>query len=315
MRLRKRAQIITAVSVLVMGFLLAVHELAAGQKRQAGSPSAAPAGKVKAAATSSQPKAKCKDIPDDARETLELALKNYGEALSVIANNMANAETTGYKKARTAFEDKPYRHAATAGSQDSASEYSPCSRSVGTGCRVAASTIDFKQGRLRHTGGELDLAIEGNGLFQVMDPSGDILYCRAGRFGKNANGNIVIQSADSRRLMEPAIAIPNDATEVSVSPEGVVSVRQPTSTRRTQIGQMQLACFVNPGGLTRKGENLFVESDGAGAPIINNSGQNAMGKVRQGWVEASNVDLDDETCQWRRIQRLCRKIERLLNED
>lgn len=315
MRFRKGVHVVTAVSVLVTGLLLPEHGLAAGQKRQGKLPSAVSAAKVRTDTNSNQRKAKRQDIPDDACETLELALKNYRGALSIIANNIANAETAGYKRARTVFEDLPYRYATTAGIEDSAGQYAPCSRSIGTGNRVAANSIDFSQGRLRHTGSELDLAIEGRGLFQVRDPAGETRYCRAGRFGKNAKGNIVIQSADSCRLLEPAIVIPLDATEFSVSPEGFVSVRRPGNSLKTQIGAIQLAWFVNPGGLTRKGENLFAETDSTGVPKVGNPGQAGLGKIRQGWVESSNVDLDEETGEWRRILNLCRKIELLLNKD
>src|SRR5262249_40927774 len=159
--------------------------------------------------------------------------------------------------------------------------------SVGTGSRVAGTRIDFRQGRLRHTGGMLDVAIVGEGFFQVKDASGTIYFCRAGHFCLNANGNVVVEAADSCRLLEPAITVPHDATRVVIGAEGTVAWRIPGSTSLQQGGTIQLAKFINLQGLRRIGENLYAESDGSGTAQVGNPGNNGFGKLRQGWIEKS----------------------------
>ena len=145
--------------------------------------------------------------------------------LAVIANNIANADTPGFKRSRAIIEDLGYRQEGLPGVEDSSGRYSPNGFSIGSGSQIVGTEIDFRQGRLKRTGRELDLAIEGRGFFQVEDPSGKIVYCRAGHFSQNSSGQIVIESAKTGRLLEPAITIPNDATSIAISPEGVVSYR------------------------------------------------------------------------------------------
>jgi hypothetical protein len=147
-------------------------------------------------------------VSNDARATLVLALDNCRTALSVIANNIANAETDGYKASRVVLEDTAYRHDAFAGTEDPVGHCSPEGRSIGTGSRIAATHIDFSQGRLARTGEELDVAIEGIGFFQVSDQSGSTLYCRTGRLVRDTNGSLAIRSADSCRLLTPKITVP-----------------------------------------------------------------------------------------------------------
>jgi flagellar basal-body rod protein FlgG len=149
---------------------------------------------------------------------------------------------------------------------------------------------EFVQGSFKQTGGQLDVAIEGPGFFQVMDPNGMTYYTRAGNFSKNANGNLVLGSANMGRLLQPPITIPPDAIEISISPEGMVSVRQPGSQNMSQIGQIELAMFVNPQGLLKLGENLYAETDASGAPTLGNPGQDGLGLLRQNSLEASNVE-------------------------
>jgi flagellar basal-body rod protein FlgG len=132
--------------------------------------------------------------------------------------------------------------------------------------------------------------IEGEGFFQVTDPSGDTLYTRAGNFSRNANGQIVMGSANVGRLLQPPITIPEDATEIVISAEGIVSVRQPGSPNLSQVGTIELANFINPEGLLRLGENLFAETDSSGAAVLGNPGQNGLGLLRQSALEASNVE-------------------------
>ena len=162
--------------------------------------------------------------------------------------------------------------------------------------------IDFRQGRLTRTGRELDLAIEGQGFFQVKDPSGSIYYSRAGHFSRNSTGQIVVASAKSGRILEPAISIPADATAISISPAGVVSYRVPGNQTLTQAGTIQLGTFINSQGLMTIGENLYQETEGSGTCETGSPGCNSFGKVRQGWIEKSNVDLRQEASEWKRIR-------------
>lgn len=211
--------------------------------------------------------------------------------LDVIANNLANLETTSFKRGRADFEDLFYRHEKMPGAEDSAGQYTPTGISVGLGTRVSAIQTSFVQGAFKQTGNQLDVAIEGQGFFQVIDPpSGNTLYTRAGTFSRNAEGNLVIGSANTGRQLQPNITIPQDATDVVISAEGRVSVRQPNQTQLNQVGTIELVSFVNPEGLLKLGENLFAETDSSGAPRNGTPGQDGLGVLRQNALEASNVE-------------------------
>ena len=212
------------------------------------------------------------------------------QKLDVIANNLANTETTAFKGGRANFEDLFYRNFKFPGAQDSASQYTPTGISIGTGSRVESVQCNFQQGSTQTTTNPLDLSIQGQGFFQVMDPTGQILYTRAGNFSKNANGNIVVGSATTGRLLEPPIVIPNDATAISISAQGVVAVQQPNNTQLQQIGQIQLANFINPEGLLKLGENLYSDTDASGKPTVGNPGLEGRGTLDQGTLEASNIE-------------------------
>lgn len=214
--------------------------------------------------------------------------------LDVIANNLANLETSGFKKDRANFEDLFYRHEKMPGAEDTTGQYTPTGIQIGMGTRVESIQSDFRQGASENTGNELDMIIEGGGFFQVLDPSGETRYTRAGNFSKNANGNIVMSSASTGRLLQPPITIPEDATNIVISPEGIVSVRQPGSQQLSQIGQIELAQFVNPQGLMKVGENLYGETDASGTPILANPGQDGLGMLRQNFLERSNVEPVNE---------------------
>ncbi|MCA9116880.1 MAG: flagellar basal-body rod protein FlgG [Planctomycetaceae bacterium] len=209
--------------------------------------------------------------------------------LDVIANNLANASTTAFKRSRVNFEDLYYEHMRLPGAQDSQGKLSPTGISVGLGTRVAATAADHREGSLLETGNQLDLAITGDGFFKVQDGT-SILYTRSGAFSVNADGDMVMQSADRGRLIEPAISIPQDATEISISSDGIVSVLQPGSSSLTQVGQIQTVRFVNPQGLLQQGENLYAATDASGTPLEGNPGLEGRGLVRQGFLEQSNVE-------------------------
>jgi flagellar basal-body rod protein FlgG len=222
--------------------------------------------------------------------TAATGMSSMEQKLDVIANNLANLETTAYKKDRANFEDLFYRNPILPGAQDSAGQYTPTGIHIGLGSTVQSVQADFRQGAFRQTGNELDVVIEGRGFFQVIDPSGTTYYTRAGNFSKNSNGNLVMGSADIGRLLQPPITIPQDATGVSISAEGIVSVRQPGNQQMSQVGTIELASFINPQGLLKMGENLYGETDASGAPTLGNPGQDGMGQLRQNSLEASNVE-------------------------
>lgn len=249
---------------------------------------------------------------DEALQTLAQAAKAYQTKLAVIADNLANVETVGFKRNRVVLENLPYRCQELPGAEDTAGEYAPVAMAVGTGVRVAGMHTDFRQGAFQQTGHELDVAIEGPGFFQVIDPGGEIRYTRAGNFSKNAHGSLVMGSAKMGRLLEPPITVPSDATAVRISPEGIVTVRQPGNSQLSQIGQIELATFVNPEGLLKQGENLYGETDASAAPRLANPGHDGIGRLHQGSLETSNVDADHEQIEWNKTAATLKRLRRLL---
>jgi len=222
--------------------------------------------------------------------------------LDVIANNLANAGTTAYKRSRANFEDLFYEHIMLPGTQGAQGQLTPLGIDVGLGTRVSSTAVDHRTGSLIQTGQELDIAIVGDGFFQVTDGT-QTLYTRAGMFSINADGQLVLASSDRGRLLEPSITIPQDAIEISINSDGLVQVRVPGSTDLQQVGQIQLARFVNPQGLIQEGENLFVESAASGTPLLGNPGQDGLGTLRQRFLEASNVEPVRELVELIKTQR------------
>jgi len=224
--------------------------------------------------------------------------------LDTIANNIANASTTAFKRTRTNFEDLFYQYQKLPGTVDSNGLPTPIGLGYGLGARVSGTEVDQTQGTFTQTGGQLDLAISGPGFFQVQDPqSGKTLYTRAGNFSVNANGQIVVASADLGRPLQPAISIPPGATQITISGDGVVSVLEPPNTNPTNIGQIQTVTFVNPQGLIQLGQNLYQQSDATGSPQVGAPGQEARGLLQQGYLEASNVDATTELVSLINTQR------------
>jgi len=211
--------------------------------------------------------------------------------LDVIANNLANVNTTAFKRARTNFEDLFYRQIKLPGAQDAQGNFTPTGVAVGLGTRVQSTQTDFGQGAFATTNNPLDIAIEGKGFFIVQDAStGQNMYTRAGNFSVNANGQLVIGSAQTGRVVQPQVSFPQDAMNVVISPEGIVSFSQAGSTQLQQAGQLQLATFFNPEGLLKQGENLFLDTDSSGQANQVNPGQTGAGLLRQGTLEMSNVE-------------------------
>ncbi len=214
--------------------------------------------------------------------------------LDTIANNLANINTTAFKRDRCNFEDLFYRNYTLPGALDALGNPTAVGTHVGLGAKVQSTQIDFSQGNFINTNKQLDVAIQGQGLFQVTDPSGQILYTRAGNFNVNANSQLVVGSANDGRLVEPQISIPQDSTGIVISPNGLVQVKQYGTPNLATVGQLQLAQFIDYEGLLKLGENLYAQTDGSGPPIVGNPGQNGLGTLQQNYLEASNVEPVNE---------------------
>ena len=211
--------------------------------------------------------------------------------LDVIANNLANVNTVGFKKDRANFEDLFYRNEVLPGAQDAQGQETATGIQIGLGSRVSSIQSDFTQGAFQETGSQLDLAIEGNGFFQVQDlATGQTLYTRAGNFDINADGTIVLGSATTGRPIDPPITIPPDATGIVISADGNVSIRQPPNNTLNPLTNIQLTTFQNPNGLLKLGDNLFAETDASGTAVPGTPGQTGLGLIRQSMLETSNVE-------------------------
>jgi flagellar basal-body rod protein FlgG len=230
-------------------------------------------------------------MPVQSLYTAATGMQAMETKLDVIANNLANVNTTAFKKARANFEDLFYRQIKLPGVPDAQNNRTPTGIAVGLGTRVQSTQTDFVQGAFATTGNELDVAIEGRGFFIVQDPAtGQNMYTRAGNFSKNADGQLVIGSAQTGRIVQPAISFPQDAMNIVISAEGQVLFNQVGSTQLQQAGQLQLATFVNPEGLLKQGENLYLDTEASGQSNQVNPGQSGAGLLRQGALEMSNVE-------------------------
>jgi flagellar basal-body rod protein FlgG len=208
-----------------------------------------------------------------------------------VAHNLANVNTTGFKKSRVEFEDLVYQEIRTAGASASSSTEAPVGLDIGLGTRAVATARNFSQGNLRATEGPLDLAVQGDGFFQVSLPNGTTGYSRAGQFHLDAQGLIV--TAEGYAL-EPQITVPSAATAVSISRDGVVSATVAGQTGTVQLGTIELASFANPAGLRPLGGNLFAPTSASGDPETGAPGTDARGTLVQGFVEDSNVSVVEE---------------------
>jgi len=223
--------------------------------------------------------------------TAATGLESLQTKLDVIADNLANVNTTSYKRTRANFEDLFYRQEVLPGLQDQQGQFNPTGTAIGLGSKVSSTQTDFSQGAFQQTSNPLDVAIEGNGFFQVADPNGgNNLYTRAGNFSINANGVLVLGSASTGRTLEPQITFPPDAIDPQVSNDGFVRYRQVGSVQLQDAGQLQLANFVNPEGLLKLGENLYSETASSGSATQNIPGQSGAGFLRSNFLEASNVE-------------------------
>ena len=220
--------------------------------------------------------------------------------LDVISNNLANVSTNGFKRGRAVFEDLLYQTLRQPGAQSSQQTQIPTGLQLGTGVRPVSTAKIFTQGNLQKTDSTLDVAVQGNGFFQVLLPDGTTAYTRDGSFQKDNQGQIV--TADGYPL-QPNITIPADALTVTVGTDGTVTITQPGTAATTQIGSIQLATFINPAGLQSVGQNLFLETAASGTPTPNTPGTNGAGIVNQGYVETSNVNVAEELVTMIQTQR------------
>lgn len=231
--------------------------------------------------------------------------------LDNVANNLANSSTSGFRSRRLQFEDLIYQNLVMPGAAASQQTTMVAGLQVGLGTRSAASEVIQTQGDFTQTGNPLDLTIQGQGFFQVLLPDGETAYTRAGSFHLDAQGNLVTQDGDP---VQPSISIPSGATSVTVAQDGTVSVTLPGQTAATQVGQLQLALFNNPGGLNSTGSNLFLATSASGEPILGTpGGSDGLGSIVQGMLEQSNVSVVDEFVQMIVAQRSYEANSRVVN--
>jgi flagellar basal-body rod protein FlgG len=220
--------------------------------------------------------------------------------MDVIANNLANVGTNGFKRSRAVFEDLLYQTLRQPGAQSSQQTQLPSGLQLGTGVRPVTTERIFTQGNLQQTGNSKDVAIQGQGFFQVLRPDGSTAYTRDGSFQTDFQGQLVTSSG---YFIQPAVAIPPNSQSITIGRDGTVSVTTPESTVPVQVGTVQVATFINPAGLQSVGENLYIETASSGTPNITNPGADGAGVLNQGYVETSNVNVVEELVNMIQTQR------------
>lgn len=220
--------------------------------------------------------------------------------LRTISNNLANVSTVGFKRDRAAFETLLYQTTRPGGAPAGADQRFGMGLSTGAGVRVAGTERVQSQGGVTITSGALDLMVDGEGMFQVTMPDGTLSYTRAGAFTRDQEGRVVTPQG---YLLEPAIQIPEDSTDITISRDGIVSAMLPGEASPTEVGQITVATFVNPNGLEPVGDNLYRESAASGPPRQSNPGENGAGVLRQGALESSNVSAVQELVDLIETQR------------
>jgi len=221
--------------------------------------------------------------------------------LDSISNNLANVGTNGFKRGGVVFEDLMYQNLRQSGAASSEQSQLPTGLQVGLGVRAAGTTRNFSQGSLQQTGQNYDIAIKGNGFFQIQLPDGSTGYSRDGGFQVDANGQLVTNAG---YVVQPGITIPANALSVTIAQDGTVQVTTPGNTAKpSTVGQLQLASFVNPAGLEPKGQNLYGETAASGTPNAGAPNSNGLGALQQGFVEGSNVNVVEELVSMIATQR------------
>jgi flagellar basal-body rod protein FlgG len=220
--------------------------------------------------------------------------------LDNISNNLANVATNGYKRSHAVFEDLIYQNMRQSGANSTEQTTLPTGLQVGLGVRPVATARIYTQGNLQQTSNNLDLAIKGDGFFQIQMPDGTTSYTRDGSFQLNADGQMVTSNGYT---LLPGVTIPNNAQSLTIGNDGTVSVTLPGQAAPQTVGQLQLATFVNPAGLDPKGQNLFAETASSGTPNTGAPNNNGIGALQQGFVETSNVNVVEELVQMIQTQR------------
>ncbi|MED5619892.1 flagellar basal-body rod protein FlgG [Ideonella sp. BN130291] len=220
--------------------------------------------------------------------------------LDTISHNLANVSTNGYKKAHAVFEDLIYQNLRQAGANSSEQTQLPTGLQLGLGTRAVATSRNYSQGNLQQTTNNLDIAIKGNGFFQIQLPDGTTGYTRDGSFQVDSNGQLVTNNG---YVVQPGITIPAQAQSVTIGNDGTVSVTLPGQATAQSIGQIQIASFVNPAGLDPKGQNMFAETTASGTANSGAPGANGLGSLQQGFVETSNVNVVEELVSMIQTQR------------
>jgi flagellar basal-body rod protein FlgG len=220
--------------------------------------------------------------------------------LDVIANNLANASTTGFKKSRADFQDLLSETIRAASPPSAQGGSQPTPLQVGLGVRTASTSRAFAQGTMIETKNPLDMAIEGSGFFRIQRANGDTAYTRDGSFRLDATGRIVTQLGE---VLEPGITVPTDATNITIKPDGTLQARLPNRTDMVDVGTIQLANFANPGGLEAIGSNLYLASASSGDPMVVKPGDQGTGSIGQGSLEGSNVSAVEEMINMITTQR------------
>src|SRR5690606_34877490 len=220
--------------------------------------------------------------------------------MSVVSQNLANVNTTGYKRSRAIFEDLLYQNVVQSGGLTSQQSESPTGLNLGTGVRVVATDRQFSQGNVVTTNNPFDLAVQGRGFFEIQLPDGGRAYTRDGTFQLNADGVLVNSNGYE---LSPSITIPPGAQSVSIGVDGVVAAVLPGQSDPIQVGTLQLVDFINPPGLQPRGENLYAETVASGPPQPGTPGLNGLGTISQGALETSNVNVDEERVEMIETQR------------
>jgi flagellar basal-body rod protein FlgG len=239
-------------------------------------------------------------MPTSALQVARTGLEAQDARMRVIANNLANVGTTGFKKDRANFATLAYQDARVAGQRSSGETAYATGLNLGTGVAIQSTSQIVTQGALDTTGNAFDLALDGDGYFQVEMPGGKIGYTRAGNFTRSAEGQLVTQQG---YVVQPAITVPEGAGSITISPDGVVSAMVAGDAEPAELGQLQVATFANPAGLQAIGDNFLAETAASGAPQLGAGGENGRGHIRQGMLEASNVNIVEELVDMIECQR------------
>ncbi len=240
-------------------------------------------------------------MPNRALLTAATGMQAQQQNVDNIANNLANAGTTGFKRSRIQFQDLVYQNLRAAGGAVNASTSLPVGLQIGLGTRSITNVRSYLQGDYQQTANPTHMIVEGSGFFQIRQSNGDLAYTRDGSFNLNEQGQLVTNGGDA---VEPAITIPTEATSISIGKDGTVSVTLAGQANAQNVGQIQLAVFSNPAGLEAVGGNLFKETGSSGQAVVGTPNAAGYGKVTQGFLEGSNVNVVEELVNMISAQRI-----------